>query len=65
LTYNGFQQILLSIVSIITVVIGGVTVALLFTLLVMMRTMYVLVRWDTTRIETTSSCDPAPDPVEP
>jgi len=60
----------LSIVDIITVVIGAVTVSLLFTLLVMMRTMYVLVRRDT--VDTGASntgasgpSDPMPNAVEP
>lgn len=55
----------MSIVDIITVVIGAVTVSLLFTLLVMMRTMYVLVRRDTVDTGASGPSDPMPNAVEP
>ena len=47
----------MSIVDIVTVVIGGITVALLFTLLIMMRTMYVLVRRQKSGIDATYQSD--------
>ena len=55
----------MSVVDIVTIVIGGITVGLLFTLLVMMRTMYVLVRRDTINTDASESSDSSPNPVEP
>ena len=55
----------MSVIDIITVVIGGITVGLLFTLLVMMRTMYVLVRRDSININTSDPSDSSADSVEP
>ena len=55
----------MSIVDIVTLVIGGITVGLLFTLLVMMRTMYVLVRRDQIGTAMSSSTDSSTDAVEP
>ena len=55
----------MSIVDIITIVIGGITVCLLFTLLVMMRTMYILVRRSKQRIDTPYPSDSTTNPVEP